>query len=401
MSDMRATTAFAYRAARSDGALESGSLDAESRDAASALLTGRGLFPLELRAEPRREIRGRRASAADVALGLRVLGSLLDAGLPMTRALAAMDDLVPATWEESLPGIRDAVREGRGLAAALDSAPIRIPPVVIGMVRAGEAGSGLATAVRRAADLMEMAAATSAALKSALAYPAMLAIAGASAVALLVGVVIPRFAIILADLGQELPRSTRVVLAAAALAKSVALPALIASMLGFAAWRAVVANEAGRARWHGWLLTLPLIGHARLAAATARATAALSALLESGVPLAAALLHAAPASGDAAVARRILAARGAVTTGASIAHALAAEQAMTPTAVRLTRAGEQTGQLAAMLSHASRLEAARAEQLVRGAVRLVEPALIVCFGAIVAGVAAALLQAVYSVRPTP
>jgi general secretion pathway protein F len=67
--------------------------------------------------------------------------------------------------------------------------------------------------------------------------------------------------------------------------------------------------------------------------------------------------------------------------------------------VRLIRAGEETGRLAGMLEHAARIEGVRAEATVRSAVRVIEPAMIIGFGAVVALVAASLLQAVYSVRP--
>jgi type II secretory pathway component PulF len=79
---------------------------------------------------------------------------------------------------------------------------------------------------------------------------------------------------------------------------------------------------------------------------------------------------------------------------------MAATAAATPTVVRLVRAGEESGRLAEMLNRAAVLETERARRLVTGAVRLLEPALILMFGGIVAFVAAALLQAVYSVRPT-
>jgi general secretion pathway protein F len=82
-----------------------------------------------------------------------------------------------------------------------------------------------------------------------------------------------------------------------------------------------------------------------------------------------------------------------------VARALEAQDAATPTALRLMRAGEETGSLAPMLDRASRIEADRADQLVRTGVRLLEPTLIVVFGGIVALIAGALLQAVYSVRP--
>jgi general secretion pathway protein F len=67
--------------------------------------------------------------------------------------------------------------------------------------------------------------------------------------------------------------------------------------------------------------------------------------------------------------------------------------------VRLVYAGEESGRLSGMLAHASKLESERATEAVKSAVRLLEPGLILAFGGIVAFVAAALLQAVYSVRP--
>lgn len=393
-------TLYAYRAARADGTIELGTLDAAGKEAAAALLAGRGLFPVELRAEAPAAARRARLSARDLALGLRALATLLEAGLPMSRALAAFADLAPPSWRPALPAIQAAVREGQGLAGALAAAPVAVPPVVVGMVRAGEAGSGVASAVRRAAELTERAAATQAAVRGALAYPVILAAAGAASVALLVGVVLPRFALILADLGQSLPPTTRAVLSAAALLRALALPGLVTLAVAAALWRSWASTESGRARWHAALLAVPVVGAARRAAATARTAAALASLLESGVPVAPALLHAAPAGGDAALAARLLEAREAVVTGGRVAAAVEAAGAMTPTVVRLIRAGEESGRLGPMLAHAAQLEAERAEGIVKGAVRLLEPALILAFGGVVALVAAALLQAIYSVRPT-
>jgi general secretion pathway protein F len=92
-------------------------------------------------------------------------------------------------------------------------------------------------------------------------------------------------------------------------------------------------------------------------------------------------------------------AREAIVEGRRPSDALAAEEALTLTAIRLTRAGEETGRLWEMLSHAASLERERSESMVKSAVRLLEPSLILLFGGLVALVAAALLQAIYSVRP--
>jgi general secretion pathway protein F len=390
---------FRYRAARPDGTMELGELRAASREGAITVLGGRGLFPIEVAARPAVRARRARLSPSELALGLRVLATLLEAGLPMTRALGAFEDLAPPAWRTGLAPMRDQVREGQSLGAALARSPLEIPPLVVGIIQAGEAGSGVAAAVRGAAELTEHAAALRTTIRAALTYPVILACAGAASVGLLVEVVLPRFALILTDLGQALPPTTRFVIDAAAFLRVAALPAIgIFAALGLL-WRQWTASEAGRVRWHAYLLTLPGVGTVRRAAATSRGCSAAAALLHSGVPIAGALRHAATATGDAAIAARLLAARERVVAGQRISRALEATDALTPTAVRLVGAGEETGRLAELLEHAARIERERAQDITRAAVRLLEPGLILVFGALVALVAAALLQAVYSVRP--
>jgi general secretion pathway protein F len=390
---------FAYRAMRRDGVVERGSLDAPTRDGVARALGDRGLFPVEIEQRSERALGRRGMPTSELALGLRMLADLLESGLALTRALATVEQLAPDGWRRSLPSVRDAVREGKGLAAALEAAPVEIPPVVLGVIQAGEAGSGLASAARRAAEIMEEEAATRSAIRGALAYPLVLAAAGVASVGLLVGVVIPRFAAILTDLGQVLPASTQLVLGAAAVARAGFIPAFTLAAAGYVVWRRWVSTDSGRRRWHELLLHLPVIGAARRAAGVARACAALAALLDSGVPLATALVHAARAAADAALASRMFAARDAVVRGERVATALARHDALTPIALRLAHAGEESGRLATMIAHAARLEHERATRLVKGAVRLLEPMMILVFGGVTALIAAALLQAVYSVRP--
>jgi len=399
-ASMSATTRYAYRAARADGAFENGVLAAESRDAALRALAAQGLWAVDLNAARSDDDLRARLSSADLALGLRVLATLLESGLPVSKALAAMPELAPDAWQPALPSLARAVREGASLGAALERSGLAIPAVVLGIVRAGEAGSGLARAVRRAADLMDEAAATRAAVRAALIYPCILAVAGTVSVGILVGVVLPRFGAILSDLGQALPPTTRFVLQASAVARVAVLPAGVATLILLAAWRAWISTSVGAVRWDNLLLATPVIGKIRRSAATARVCAALSALLESGVALSSALTHAAHAAGDAAIQDRVLAARTSVIAGVRPSAALLTENALTPTASRLVRAGEETGALVPMLAHAARLENERATDRVRSAVRLLEPTLILAFGGLVALVAAALLQAIYSVRPT-
>jgi type II secretory pathway component PulF len=252
-----------------------------------------------------------------------------------------------------------------------------------------------------AAALAERDAATRRAIRGALTYPALLAVVGTLSIALLVGFVLPRFANILQDMGTTLPPSTRMVLALGTGARTAGGPALLSFMAAAVALRAWAGTPAGRLRVHGFLLSLPLVGPVRRAAAAARFSAALGALLSNGVPVAAALRGAGRATGDAEVERRVLQSRESVIRGGGLALSLAAQHAIPESAVRLVHAGEESGQLVSMLQHAARIEAEQAESKTRAAVSAIEPLLIVSLGAGVALIAAALLQAVYSVRPIP
>lgn len=393
-------TVFSFRAAAPDGRVTRGVVDADSSDIARGVLSARGLYVLTLEQRGTRRALREPMSAADLALGLRILADLLDSGLPVTRALVAFEELAPRGWRNAVPAIRQSVREGHGLAAAFATSPVAIPALVVGIAQAGEAGAGIGPAIRRAADLMEATAETQASVRSALAYPVVVAVAGAGAIGVLITVVLPRFAKILADLGQTLPTSTRIVLDVATIARAALVPAVISAVTIAVAWRAWTQTENGRRQWHRMLLATPVVGRIRRAAAIARVAHSLAALLDTGVTIAAALTHASRAAGDAELEFRLLSARADVASGQPLSRALEAAHAATPTTVRLTRAGEESGRLPAMLAHAARMEQQRADRFVKTGVRMLEPVLLLTFASIVALVAAALLQAIYSVRPT-
>lgn len=342
----------------------------------------------------------KRVSGEDLAMGLRIFSDLLAAGLPLTRALRAFEEVAPPAWLPAIGPLRDAVKQGCGLSSALEQSTIGVPPIAIGIIRAGEMGGGIVAAVSRAAEHLEATESTRAALRSALAYPLIVAMVGGSAVVLMVSVVLPRFATILTQIGQELPWTTRTVLASAEVMRMGLVPAIFGLMLLAIGARAALAEDGTRQRYHAFLLGLPLVGTLRLSLETSRFCAALSALLESGVSIRPGLTQAAHVITDFELRSRLSRGREAIFAGAAIGKTLGDLRAVTPTAARLASAGEETGGLGTMLSFAARIERARAERLVRSLVRLIEPTLIVAFAAVVALVAAALLQAVYSVRPS-
>jgi general secretion pathway protein F len=391
---------FAFRAVRPDGSMDSGVVDAADRDAAAALLGARGLFPIDLAVDDTAKHR-LRVGPEELALGFRALCTLLAAGLPISRAMPLLAESAPGPWRRALPDLQRRIEQGEALSDALERSALPIPAHTVGIIRAGEAGSGLAAAVERAAEGLEERAQTRSELRKALAYPLLLLVTGSACVALLVGFVLPRFAGLLVETDQALPATTRFVLHLGGLGQPGLLLLLVLGFTGAVGWHASMSRPGFLPWWHGLLLRLPLIGPIRRAAASANACSALAALVESGVPIATALPEAARASGDAEIERRLRSVRERIIVGESFSVALAAEGAMTNQVVRLVRVGEETGELPAMLEHAARMGSATALRRVQTMVRFVEPGMILAFGGVVMLIAAALLQAMYGLRPVP
>ncbi len=391
-------TPFRYRAARADGGIVEGLVDASSATQASAVVTDRGLFPLAVSPAEAAEGAHRPASRRDLAIVFQSIAALVSAGVPLERAVASSEALARGALRDTLAAARTRLHEGEGLAQALGAVRGIVPVIVLGMLRAGERGSQLPLALGQVATHLEQEAELVARVRQALAYPLLLAVVGVASVLVIGAVIVPRFAELLGDLGQDLPAATRLLLVGSSLLSHywfLLIPALAA---GVALTVELVRRPASRRRIEEALLATPLLGPVRLALATSRIGRALGGMLASGMPLLSALDAAREAGGDLAVAARLERARERVTQGAPLSASLELEGALAPGALQLMQVGESSGRLADMARRAGDLAAQEAERGLKALVTFVEPALIVAFGGLVAFVAAALLQAVYSIR---
>ena len=389
---------YRYQAARPDGGIVRGLLEAEGDREAGATLLERGLHPLRL--DPAEAWEGQRRSAGrrELASVFRSIAALVGAGLPLERAVGASESLAGGALRETLVEARAQLRAGRSFAHALESGRGVVPSLVTGMVRAGERSSQLGRALDHAASHLEQEADLAGRVQQALAYPLLLCIAGTASVLVIGTMVVPRFAAILGELGQQLPALSRFLLAASGFITRYGLVLAasgVALVWGLVEW----IRGPGGLYWDRLLLGAPAVGSVRLALASSRVGRALGGMLHAGMPLLPALVAARHAAGDRAVAERLGRVRERVAEGGTLAAALDREAALSPSARQLVAVGEASGQLATMSVRAGDLAAQEAERGLRTLVSLIEPALVVFFGGLVAFVAAALLQAVYSIRP--
>ena len=329
---------------------------------------------------------------------LDLLASLLEASLTLPRALAIVSRSAPLRSREWLGRLADDVREGRSLSAACERAQ-SLPPEAVALLRAAEAVGGLSSGVRSVATLLTGRVNARRRLLGALAYPALLLVGSVGSAGLLIGVVLPRFALMLSDLGQQPPALTLFVLHMGRAATWLWAPAVLALAASVWCLSWTRSSAANRLRFDELSLRIGVIGELILRVSSSRICLTLSALLGAGVSLAPAMRLAAAASGNAAIAARALAARQMVIEGASLSSAFRKHRAVSTEALELIVAGEESGRVSELSRQASTTDALWVEARLAFALRTLEPTLIIGFGLVIATIAGALLQAVYAVRP--
>jgi len=394
------TVRFRYQAATLDGHTVEGVVQAASRQSVLEELRRRQLYAVTVdEATPDRVARagrrlGRRAAAA---LWTRSVATLLSAGVPLDRALAftaqhaSHDGLAEAVRQA-----RRAVQEGASLADALARHPRYFDPLFVAMVSAGESSGALEIVFDRLSEHLEEGAELRSQVRTALLYPALMAVVGCIGLGVLLGFVIPRFAGILADVGGTLPLSTRLLLAASTVLTKGWWAWLLLAVAAAYALPQVLARPETRRRWHAARLAWPWLGDLELKYATAQFARTLGLLLKSGVPALPALRIARASVTNLIVQAGVDRAAGALAEGSALAPALAGT--LPPLALQMIAVGEESGRLEELCLRVADTYDGEVRRALRTGVALLEPALILAFGALVGFVALAMLQAIYGIN---
>lgn len=389
---------FGYRAADASGALQEGEVDAESEQGAIDLLRRRALWVTELwpKQSPMRVRTTRGIPTGALATVTRAVSTLLASGVPLDKALTYAATQSPSVeLREAFTAVRGNVRNGRSLAESFRAQSV-FPALFAALAATGEATGTLDGALGRLADHLERADELRARMRAALLYPMLLGIAAIFGVTVIMLVVVPRFSILLQQAGGKLPWSTRALMAVSD-AFTTGWPVLLVLIAVTAfGWRSWIAREGNDRRWHAMRLTLPVVGELERFMGGARYTRTLALALPSGVDLLSAMQLSRGTVSNAALRMQLEQAEIQVRNGSSISISMA--NTLPPLAVQLLNAGEASGSLATLSARAADALDAEVQRQISKAVTLIEPILILGFGALIGFVALGLLQAIYGVN---
>jgi general secretion pathway protein F len=400
---------FRWSAVNAGGDVVDGVMEAPDRTAVVERLQRQG--QIVLRADPAEGRRGW-ADLLQIELGrgrgldktglsevTRELAIMLAAGQDLDRALRfVVENTRNARARTILGTVRDKVRSGSSLAAALAAEPRSFSRLYVGLVRAGEAGGTLPATLDRLATLLERERSLSANLRSAMIYPALLIFAAIGSIMLLLDYVLPQFAPIFEQAGAQLPAATRALMTLGAMAGAGTPWLLLIFLAGGLVIRQLLARPGYRLRVDRWLLRLPIVGGLLRETLAARLTRTLGSLLQNGVPLIPALGIAKDALGNLAAAAAVEAAALGAKGGAGLARPLAAAGLFPARTIHLLQLGEEAAQLSSMALKAADIHDEQARLMMQRLVALAVPMITIAMGLAVAGIVSALLTAMLSLN---
>ena len=395
---------FRYKAVDAAGQVSEDELDA--RDEAMVVERLRSLDQIPIRIEPIRAtsaqgglFSGRRLGQDQVGALTRELATLLRSGLPLDRALEILIDLAQNPQLQALlVKVRDAVRGGASLSSAMEAHPAVFSRFYIGMIRAGEAGGALGSVLARISDFMERSKDLKETVKSALIYPTILVFASVTSVMLLLIFVVPQFSQMFEQSGKALPLATQIVVAAGNLLRHYwwAIPAAVFLVWKYFNWQ--MSRPASKAKWDRRFLHLPLLGDLLTKIEIARFARTLGTLIDNGIPLLAALSVVRDTVSNSIIAGGLDAAREQLKAGLGLSKPLMAQGIFPPLAVHMVGVGEETGQLAEMLTRIADVYDKEVSAAVKRMLALLEPVMILGLGLIVGGIIISILLAILKVN---
>jgi type IV pilus assembly protein PilC len=310
---------------------------------------------------------------------------MISSGIPLLESLEILQE------QASDPGFKlvldkviERVRSGSDFSTALAEHHKLFSKIYINMIKAGEASGQLDVILQRLADYMEAAEELKREIKSAMTYPVIsLVLILSITVGLVVGIV-PKFQLIFEQLGmKDLPAPTEILLLISKLLREQFVMVLVGFIVLIVSAVLYVKTKQGRWHWDWLMLHMPVFGPLFRKVAISRFARTFATLIQSGVPMLAALDIVASTAGNVLIEAAVLNAKEQVQKGETLGEPLAASKRFPPMVTRMISIGEKTGALEKLLMKISEFFDAEVRAMVKALTSLIEPLMIATMGLIV------------------
>lgn len=395
---------YQYKAITANGRMNTGQIEADSEAFAKLSLRRNGEQVVRIkefsdRRQPARHTvsGGRKAPTDEVASTIRQLSIMTRAGVPLVEALRGLAEQSRSkALAECLRDIASNVSQGMALSAAFARNPSIFPTLAVEMARIAEAGGNLAEAMAKLADHMESGAEISRRVRSAMAYPIVIAVISVITVVVMSTFILPRFVGLFHQMGIKLPWTTKVLMYVSHAMTSDWYLFLAVTLGAVYAIRRYAGTRSGRRNIDRLALGLPLLGDIVRKIVLGRVVASMSTLLAGGVPMVSTLEISAAAANNQIVREALLRARTDVAEGSAVSQSLRASGVFPPLVLQMVASGEKTGDLPEMLNHVCIMYERETDAKIKSLTSVIEPIMIVLLAGVVGFIAVSVILPIYS-----
>jgi type IV pilus assembly protein PilC len=334
----------------------------------------------------------------EVIMFSRQLALLLESGIDIVTAIdlfraQAANKALQSILEQVLADLRG----GTSFSVALAKFPKVFSTMYHRTIAAGEQSGDLAAVLRRMADYMERSTAAAKKAKSAMTYPIIVAVVSIVVVAVLVFFVMPTFTSLYSTMGAKLPTVTKVLMNIAGGAADYGgyvLAVLVVAIVGIFFY---ARTPAGRVKWDGLMLRLPVIGNIVHLNELARCSRTISMLIKVGLPLPDIMTMCIQSSNNKVVAQALTDVKQEMLGGEGLAQPMGKRPIFMPLMVQMVAVGEKTGNLGNTLTTVADSYEADADDKTSAATGLLQPIMTIAMAVVVGFIAVAMISAMYGV----
>jgi type IV pilus assembly protein PilC len=394
---------FAYKALDVGGRHQAGTVDADNKQAVADVLKQRGLIVLDITDKGgSKEIKlpwSDRVKTGDITVMTRQLATMVSSGMTILRALYVLEGQTESKpLKETLTKVRKDVEAGLPFSDSLERNPKVFGPLYVAMVRAGETGGVLESALVRTAEQLEADDSLRRQVKSAMVYPGVIVTFALMVLTAMVVFLVPIFAGIFDTFGGELPLITKITVGISDAMTSrwyLFIAGITGAVIGFRRWKG---SDRGRQQWDTLRLKFPFkIGSIVQKVALARWSRTLSALTTAGVPLMQALEITGKTAGNWQVEKAMNEVITSVRRGGTIAAPLKESPVFPGMVTHMIGVGEETGALDTMLDKVADFYEDQVAAAVKALTSILEPVMIVLVGGIVGFIVIAMYMPLFKV----
>lgn len=389
-----------------DGKVVFRDLEAEEPLALRKSLEDQGFFVFEIKRKPlqflfEKGLKRRRVDNRSLLTLNQEMLVLIKAGMPIMQVLDAILERHEAgKLSELLLQVREDVKGGAALSAALDKHGRAFPQLYIASIRAGERTGDLLRTIRRYIQYLKRVDSIRKKVISALFYPSILIVFASMAIMLLLLYVVPVFSQVYADAGSQLPGPTRMLISFTTFLRHFAWLGVLLVIGLVASYRSWVATESGRYTADRFKLTVPVAGDIFTKYSVAGFTRTLATVLGSGIPIIESLRMCIGTLDNRYMEKRLFEAVRFVEEGGRLSVALERINIMPPLALRMLGVGEATGSLEDMLVDISDYLEEELEERMHVLTTAIEPAIMLVVGVVIGIIIIAMYLPVFKIAGT-